>query len=183
MIQVYKNPDEKFIVDPDAVSIVKPVSYFYNLSSGHLSSYWSFGDGGESNLENPFHAYPIYPTGIYNVMLVVISDQGCVDTAYHDVIVENEYTFYAPSAFSPDNDGINDVFNVYGNGIDKRNFEMKIFDRWGEEVFETNDLLEGWDGRIKGGEVGKVGVYSWLVTYRDLRGIEKEEAGAVSIIR
>lgn len=183
MITVYPVPMARFLNDPDAASIIKPTVYFYNLSSGHVESYWNFGDGAESNLENPYHTYPIYPTGTYNVMLVVETDMGCLDTAYKDVIINNEFTFYAPSAFSPDFDGINDYFFVYGNGLDKRNFNIIIFDRWGEPVFETDDITEGWDGRIKGGEMGKNGVYTWLVTYKDLNGIEHEETGAVSIIR
>ncbi|MFH2143669.1 MAG: PKD domain-containing protein [Bacteroidota bacterium] len=183
MIIVYKNPEAKFINEPEAASIIKPIIYFFNLSSGHSISYWNFGDGYESNQENPFHTYPIYPTGIYNVMLVVESDMGCVDTTYKDIIIQNEYTFYAPTAFSPDFDGINDIFLVYGNGIDKRNFKMIIYDRWGEPVFETEDLYQGWDGRINGGETGKIGTYTWLVIFKDIRGIEREETGAVSIIR
>lgn len=183
MITVYPTPMARFINDPEAASIIKPTIFFYNLSSGHTASYWNFGDGAESNLENPTHNYPIYPTGTYNVMLVVETDFGCLDTAYKDVIIQNEYTFYAPSAFSPDYDGINDYFFVFGNGIDKRNFKLLVFDRWGEPVFETEDITEGWDGRIKGGEIGKNGAYTWLVVYKDLKGIEHEETGSVSIVR
>ncbi|MFH2141769.1 MAG: PKD domain-containing protein [Bacteroidota bacterium] len=183
MISVYPKPIAKFINDPEAASIIKPMIFFYNLSSGHSESYWNFGDGAESNLENPVHVYPIYPTGTYNVMLVVETNFGCLDTAYKDVTIQNEYTFYAPTAFSPDYDGINDYFLVYGNGIDKRNFKMIVFDRWGEPVYENEDINEGWDGRIKGGEIGKNGTYTWLVIYKDLKGIEHEETGAVSIIR
>ncbi|GAB4287537.1 MAG: hypothetical protein Kow0068_13300 [Marinilabiliales bacterium] len=183
MINVYPKPEASFIANPASVSIIKPIIYFTNLSSGHSISYWDFGDGSESTNENPEHTYPIYPTGMYNVQLIVESKDGCLDTAYKEVIVYDEMTFYAPTAFSPDNDGINDVFYVFGNGIDKRYFKMYIFDRWGEIIFETDDMDEGWDGRVNNGEIAKIGTYTWLVHFRDIQGVEREEAGIVSIIR
>ncbi|GAB4279444.1 MAG: hypothetical protein Kow0068_03440 [Marinilabiliales bacterium] len=183
MITVYPAPIAKFIATPEAASIVKPIILFTNQSVGASTYYWDFGDGGESNLVNPEHTYPIYPTGTYTVMLIAETNNGCLDTAYKDVTIQNEYTFYAPTAFTPDYDGINDYFYVYGNGIDSRNFKLYIFDRWGEVIFETEDINEGWDGRVKNGKIGKNGTYTWLVKYRDDKGIEHEESGAVSIIR
>jgi gliding motility-associated-like protein len=183
MIEVYPLPVANFISDPQSVTIVKPFVYFTNLSTGADICFWSFGDGDSSTVFNPYHTYSIYPTGTYNVNLVAFTNHGCTDTASAEIVVQNEYTFYAPSAFSPDNDAINDVFYVFGNGIDKRNFKMFIFDRWGEVIYNSTDITEGWDGRVKGGEMGKNGVYTWLVIYKDQQGIERQESGAVSIIR
>ena len=75
------------------------------------------------------------------------------------------------------------LFLVKGNGINHRSFKMYIYDRWGEVIFETEDLYQGWDGRIKGGDIGKNGTYTWLCTYRTTNGTEYQKAGAVTIIR
>ena len=183
MITVYPTPHAQFIAEPEVVSIIKPYIYFENFSSLADQYLWVFGDGDSSSIINPIHIYPMYPTGTYNVTLIAYTLFGCTDTAYQEVIVQDEYTFYAPTAFSPDFDGINDYFIIKGNGIDKRNFNMIIYDRWGEEIFETDDLYMGWDGRVKGGDIAKNGVYTWLVKYKDLKDIEHEEAGAVTVIR
>ncbi|MFH2096702.1 MAG: PKD domain-containing protein, partial [Bacteroidota bacterium] len=183
MITVFTGPEAKFSADPEVVSIIKPIVFFLNQSIDADSYTWTFGDGDTSNVINPWHTYPIYPTGVYNVMLIAHTDKGCADTAFKSVTIKNELTFYAPSAFSPDFDGINDFFLIKGNGLDPRNFKLIIYDRWGETVFETYDLLQGWDGRIKGGDIGKNGSYTWLCIYRDMYGTEHQEAGAVTIIR
>ncbi len=183
LITVYPQPIAKFIADPEVVSIIKPMINFINHSSLNDINFWFFGDGDSSSAENPCHIYPTYPTGTYNVELIVSTIHGCKDTTFIIVQVQNEYTFYAPTAFSPDFDGINDYFIVKGNGIDKRNFHLIIYDRWGEVIFETNDIDEGWDGRVKGGDIGKNATYTWLAIYKDLRSVEHQEAGAVTIIR
>ncbi|MFH2096752.1 MAG: PKD domain-containing protein [Bacteroidota bacterium] len=183
MISVYPGPEARFMADPEVVSIIKPMVFFTNQSTLADGYTWIFGDGDTSCSINPFHTYPIYPTGTYNVALVAWTNKGCADTTYKEIVVKNEYTFYAPTAFSPDFDGINDYFLVKANGIDPRNFKLVIYDRWGESVFETDNLFEGWDGRIKGREIGKNGTYTWLCTYKDQSGTEHQQAGAVTIIR
>jgi gliding motility-associated-like protein len=70
-----------------------------------------------------------------------------------------------------------------GKGIDPNNFHLLIYDRWGEKVFETTDLEQGWDGRIKGGKIGENAVYSWLVIYKNTQGVEQQEVGIVTLIR
>ncbi|MFH2095534.1 MAG: PKD domain-containing protein [Bacteroidota bacterium] len=183
MIHVFVGPVAKFMADPEVASIIKPIVFFENLSIDADDYTWVFGDGDTSNVVNPWHTFPIYPTGAYNVMLIAHTNKGCSDTAYKEIVIKNEITFYAPSAFSPDFDGINDFFIVKGNGIDPHNFQIYVYDRWGEVVFESDDLYQGWDGRIKGRKIGQNGAYTWLCIYRDMYGTEHQEAGAVTIIR
>lgn len=183
MISVYPKPTALFIADPEIVSIIKPIVYFTNLSGGADSYLWSFGDSTASEETSPYHYFPVAPTGIYTIFLIAISDMGCRDTVYNEITVKEEFTFYAPTAFSPDFDGSNDEFLVEGSGIDKHHFNLKIFDRWGELVFETDNIEEGWDGTINGGYIGKCEVYTWLVEYRDTNGQEHKNAGAVTLIK
>ena len=184
LIHVYELPEAKFIPEPEVVSVIKPWIHFQNYSYRADTCFWYFGDGDSSNAYHPDHMYAIYPTGNYNVELVVSTEKGCRDTVYNTVTVKDEYTFYAPTSFSPDNDGINDYFMVFGNGIDKNYFHLYIYDRWGEIIFDTEDLNDSWDGRISGtSKVAPIGAYTWLVQYRDLQNIQHEETGAVTIIR
>lgn len=183
MITVYPKPTSKFIADPEIVSVIKPIIFFDNLSLLADTNIWDFGDGSYSTIENPYHTYPTYPTGNYNTQLVVITQNNCKDTSYLTVTIQDEYTFYAPTAFSPDRDGINDYFKVYGNGIGERNFKMIIYDRWGEIVFETEDYQLGWDGKINSGDYGTPGVYTWLVYYQNDNGVSISKTGAVTLLK
>lgn len=189
MIKVYEKPKARFTAEPNVVSILQPMIHFVNLSSDLYGSYWFFGDGDTSSVTHPFHTYPTYPVQDYNVTLIAETQDHCRDTTTSIVSIIDEYTFWAPSAFSPDNDNINDIFYVTGNGIDSTNFHLYVYDRWGEPVFETNqyDRLNpekyGWDGTIKGHKLGEVGVYTWLCYYRDLSGVEHNRKGTVTLIR
>ncbi len=183
MITVHPKPTARFTADPDIISIIKPIVYFTNYSELADTIYWNFGDGNASILENPNHTFPVYPTGKYNVQQIAATNNHCKDTAFMVITVKDEFTFYAPTAFSPDFDGINDVFRIYGNGIDKRNFSMVIFNRWGEIIFESDDMFYGWNGSISGGEICKPGTYTWLVNYRNTQGIEYSKSGSVTLIK
>ncbi|MFH2094586.1 MAG: choice-of-anchor L domain-containing protein, partial [Bacteroidota bacterium] len=165
MIHVFTGPIAKFSADPNAATIIKPLIFFENQSINADSYTWVFGDGDTSIIVNPWHTFPTIPTGTYNVMLIAHTDKGCADTTWKEIEINDVVTFYAPSAFTPDYDGINDFFVVKGNGINPHNFKLLIYDRWGEMVFESNDLLQGWDGRIKNGGIGKNGCYTWLCIF------------------
>ncbi|MBI5217706.1 MAG: PKD domain-containing protein [Bacteroidia bacterium] len=182
MIEVYPKPNARFINTPSVVSIINPLIYFDNLSSGAVNYYWAFGDGDSSEYISPQHYYSSVNTFI--VSLIAENAKGCQDTNLSTILVKDEYTFFAPSAFSPDKDGINDIFNVYGHGIDPKTFQMYIYDRWGAIVFQTQDMNQGWNGLIKGNtrNVVKSGVYTWYVIYKDLSGIEHQERGPVTLI-
>ncbi len=181
-ITVYPNPTARFERNPLRANILKPVFDFINYSTLADSVQWYFGDGDSTNIFNPTHLYPSQ-AGSYEVILLAFTNKGCVDTAIGYVYVDDVFTFYAPSAFSPDDDGINDFFRVYGNGIDNSTFHLSIYDRWGEIIWEANDIEKAWDGKVKGGKIAPVGTYTWLVKFRDFYGILHEESGSVTIVR
>lgn len=182
MIDVYPKPEAKFIASSQTVSIIKPIIYFDNLSSYTDTSYWDFGDGDSSNARNPEHTYNAVET--YTIKLIVASEHGCRDTTEGTITVKHEFTFYAPTAFTPCSDNANNTFIPVGEGIDPDNFQMIIYDRWGEKVFETFNIDHGWDGRIKKGKkLGESGVYTWMVIYKNLLGAKHEETGFITLIR
>ena len=152
-------------------------------AEGNLSERNRFGDGDSSNIYKPTHRYPTYPPGVYDVTLIVLTSEGCSDTTHGKIEIKDELTFYAPTAFSPDNDNINEIFLVYGSGINENTFHISVFDRWGEVIFESKDMNIGWDGRVKGGEKAPVGSYPWISTFRDFKGVAHEKAGVVNLIR
>ncbi|MCD6366759.1 MAG: gliding motility-associated C-terminal domain-containing protein [Bacteroidales bacterium] len=181
MITVYPKPDAKFSADPSIASIIHPLVNFYNYSILNDFNFWSFGDGDSSLLVDPYHLYP--DTGIYIVTLIVETQNGCKDTTMSSILIRPEITFYAPTAFSPDGDNQNDVFFVTGTGIDTVNFNLYVYDRWGEVIFESDDIMKVWDGTTADGKVAENGIYIWLCYYYDIFAIAHQETGQVMIIR
>ena len=92
-----------------------------------------------------------------------------------------KYNLYIPNSFTPNNDGNNDVFLPTIN-IDS-NYNFKIFNRWGELIFETTDVQEGWDGSSTDGTPLKADVYVYRIVYRDPKRVVKEIKGHVTLLR
>lgn len=104
----------------------------------------------------------------------------CKATATMRIIVDNNLQPYVPNAFSPNGDGNNDKFMIYGEGI--KTIEFKIFNRWGEAVYETNSQYGGWDGTYKG-TIQNPGVYTYSVKIVYLDDIEVNRKGSITLIR
>lgn len=154
---------------------------FQNQSSGAISYLWNFGDGSPdstSTLENPSHDY--VNDGTYIVMLISTNVEGCADTIYQTVVVLPDFYFYFPNAFTPNANGRNDLFMGYGAGI--KTYSMKIYNRWGEKLFETDDLYTGWDGTFKGEKV-KQDVYAVIFDLEGYHYEVKRYIGSVTVVR
>lgn len=180
-VNVFALPVAAFTADPPRISILHPEINFINNTQGGDYWSWDFGDGyGTSNYENPKYVYK--DSGTYNIMLIAQTTKGCVDTTYGEVIIDGDFTIYIPNAFTPNDDGHNDFFNVYGIGI--RDINLFIFNRWGEQVFKTDNLSKGWDGRMgKNNKPSPEDVYVYLVKLIDFEGKKREFSGSVSLIR
>lgn len=182
MILIYPKPTAKFIASPDITTIIHPSVSYINKSVNASAYIWDFGDGQFSDSEAP--NYEFKHVGDYNSSLIAISARGCTDTTQILVKVKNEFTFYAPDAFTPDFDGKNETFTVFGNGIDNDNFLLQVYNRWGMLIFESTDINIGWDGKVNGShKVAPVASYQWICVYKDINGIQHEKSGDVSLIR
>lgn len=183
LIHVEPKPSIGFVPQPQTASILKPIIYFKNQSKNvdSLTYIWNFGNDELSNLKNPQYSYS--SIGIYEVEMIGFTQYGCSDTTFKYIEIKPEVKFYIPEAFTPDGDGINEFFIPVGTNIVNRSYEMKIFDRWGEVVFETTDLYEGWDGKVKGNDYGKPGVYAYYIEFKDIHDIRYEREGTVMMIR
>lgn len=184
-VNVYPVPDADFNASPQPTSILDPVIYFTDATTGATIAGWSwtFGDpnNSTSTSQNPVHVYTA--VGSYDVILAVVSDQGCVDTTIKVIRIDDEFMIYVPNAFSPNGDGTNDIFTAKGEGV--KTYKMYIFDRWGNLAFLTDDINKGWDGRFmgKGEEIVQEDVYVWKIELKNYKGEPRLLSGIVSLLK
>ncbi|MBK9283064.1 MAG: gliding motility-associated C-terminal domain-containing protein [Sphingobacteriaceae bacterium] len=188
-IVVHPLPHTVLNYNPDPVTTTENnVTFFPSHSGGNVISYlYEFqgtnGVGGydSSSMKNPTRSYP--NIGKYPVYLISRTDKGCSDSVFKVIEVRDAFSVYIPNTFTPNNDGLNDVFNVKGVGLSSEGYSMEIYDRWGNLVYSTKELTKGWDGKIKdlNGEVG-VYVYKVKVSSDNNQG-RKEYTGHVSLLK
>lgn len=178
-IIVNPRPEARFDPYPKVVSIVSPEIHFDNYTTGANYYFWDFGTGDTSNLYSPSYAFR--RVGAYKVKLTANNEFGCTDTLTQQITIEDEHTFYAPTAFTPNEEVPNDYFRVY-IAPEPQEFKMIIYDRWGEEIFVSNNYNEVWYGRVKDGEKAPVGTYTWIVRYKDQIGRGYEKTGHITIV-
>jgi gliding motility-associated-like protein len=139
---------------------------FIDKSTGNVTRWsWDFGNGITSNLQIPLPQ--LYPKDVverdYNVRLIVESDAGCLDTAHSNIKVLKTCLIAVPSAFTPNGDGLNDYLYPL-NAYKAANLDFRIYNRYGQLVFQTNDWTRKWDGTINGLQQGP-GTYVWYLGY------------------
>ena len=156
---------------------------FENVSNGADNYNWDFGDGFsiQNNDSTITHIYG--EVGIYQAVLVGLTDLGCSDTAFVNIVVvfpEMEYEF--PNVFTPNNDGENDYFKLI-NPKNIAGLEIIILNRWGNLVYESNDVNFIWNGKVKNsGAICDDGTYFYKARLTDLSGKEVQEHGFVHLV-
>ncbi|MFM7637588.1 MAG: PKD domain-containing protein, partial [Crocinitomicaceae bacterium] len=160
--------EAEFYVSPGIIGASNSTVSFFNTSSGAVSYQWLFGDGESSSAIEPTHTYSTSLQTGYIATLITTSQAGCTDTTSSPIQYEEQLIFYIPNSFTPDADEHNQLFTpVFTSGFAPNNFEMTIYNRWGELIFESRDHTKGWDGSygVKGGVV-QAGLYSWIIRYK-----------------
>lgn len=177
---VFPSPVAAFNVNPDYTSIFAPDVVMTDHSSGAISCEANWGDGFITNDCGATHAYT--ESGTFVLSQIVVNEYGCADTAYSQVIIDPNYLFWLPNAFTPGNmDGLNDTFKPKVIGI--HDYLFMIFDRWGEKIFETQNTEEGWNGWYKGNLCSN-DVYVYKIIFRDDRRNDHHELiGRVTLVR
>jgi gliding motility-associated-like protein len=188
MITVHPTPVADFTA-PLATSIINPIVNYTDNSSvptGSIATWhWNFGDvfattDSISSLQNPSHNFT--EAGTYCATLTVTSNFGCIDATQLCIVIDPEFTFFIPNAFSPNGDGINDEF--YGKGDYINDFEMSIFDRWGNLIFFADDINKHWDGKANhGGDIAQQDVYVYSVKIKDNKDKKHKYLGTVTIVK
>ncbi len=180
LITIFPGPTANFTPDPFEASILNPVINFNNYSSGNAFNQWTFGDGTGSNTLNPIHTYQ--DTGHYLVTLFIQNTYGCVDSISQIVHIIPEFTVFVPNAFTPNGDGINDVFSLTGLGI--IDITLNIFNRWGENIYTTDGYRKGWDGTVqKNDKQAQQDVYVYDAFILDVFGRTHHKYGTVTLVR
>ncbi len=175
------------------VQVVKPLANFYimsqdpmqglpvqfeNASLNAWSYTWAFGDGNGSFLVNPIHTYT--QPGSYEITLIATNQEGCIDSISKWIEIAPERYIYLPNSFTPDGDGLNEYF--YGRFIGLMSARFYIFNRWGEEIFFSDQLNFVWDATYEGIPV-QDGTYTWYLIYEIEKGIYEDLSGHVNVIR
>ena len=178
-VTVWPNPEPGFTVEPTVVELLQPqVTVTSTTDPSNAVSYW-MTDGG--SLESANGTYIFSDGGSFEVIQTVVGPNGCTATAVAEVVV-NGTIFHAPSSFTPNGDGINDVWKPVALGV--TSYDVEIRNRWGERIWSTTDHDQGWQGEGPGGtHFVPNGVYHWMATFRDQLGFPKVKQGTLTIIR
>ena len=178
-INVFQKPDAEFSASNYLFENSNPEVNFYNNSANAINYFWDFGGLGSSTLVNPGHSFN--EPGKYLVTLIAMNG-FCSDTAYKIIERLPAYTFYAPNTFTPNNDKRNDFFFPLGEGWDVKTYSLMVFDRWGEKIYETDQVDGWWAGTFKGAEV-KEDTYIWKVNLKDIFGMQHNYIGHIILVR
>jgi gliding motility-associated-like protein len=174
-----------FYTKPDYPIVDEGPVNFIDQSVGSIMNWqWNFGDSTFANGSNVTHEYA--DTGSYVVVLIVTDMEGCKDTAWGIVHIHPQFAFWIPNSFTPNDDDRNEFFMPVGVGIDTRNYLMYIYDRWGREMFHTEDINEGWNGTYQNKfdyKKAVQGTYVYLISVKDLNGKSYTYKGIVILVQ
>ena len=181
-INAGKQPTALFNFEPAEAEVGQEV-VFTNQSEGQNVHYsWSFGDGSNSNEENPTHVYNNENSDNYNVILTVADDANCQDMYMAPVPVVDNHVLFVPNTFTPNKDGLNDVFLPVVACVAK--YYIMIYDRNGGLVFYSDNPEIGWDGSSNGIECPS-GIYTYYINYVRYNNLKQEliKTGSINLIR
>ena len=173
-IIVHPLPGIEFSITPRFATLEDSHILFVDKSPTSVSRLWNFGDNVKSEIIQVMHLY--LDTGYFNVTLFITDQFGCANNAGDSVYIGPEFLFFIPNAFTPNGDGKNDSYYGFASGITEYN--MRVYDSWGNELFETDDLSEGWDG-----DGFPADAYVYVVQLTDINNVKHKYVGEFSLIR
>jgi gliding motility-associated-like protein len=180
-IVVYPEPLADFAFRPERILVSNPGVEFENRSKFASDYLWDFGDGSAlSKEESPRHRFP--GLGVFDVALLAANNWGCTNrTTLQAVVVFDK--LFPPNAFSPNSVNEEDhEFRIYAEGINPEGYRLRIYNRWGEVVFESISAETGWDGKMKNGNNAPAGIYTWIVQYFDFMQVKHHQQGTVTLL-
>jgi gliding motility-associated-like protein len=184
-VAVDNYPIASFVPSSIAFTELSQSLEFTNTSSGANSYTWDFGDGASSTEINPEHNFTDNSNG-HTITLVAASTMGCTSTYQISIDFNEVLIYYIPNTFTPDGDGHNQTFKpVFTSGFDPYNYEMLIYNRWGEIIFETHDVTYGWDGTYAlANYTCQDGVYLYTIIFKNpLVDERKVVCGSVTLLK
>jgi hypothetical protein len=184
-VQIDPIPVPNFYIDPDQVEIDNPMITIYNVTPGNLNHQWIINGNSFENSNSSFSAQLPYQEGTYSIQLVSSTDLGCIDSLLLTATVMNNIAVYIPNTFTPDQNEFNTVFfPVFSTGFTPKGYSFRIYNRWGEEIFFSQDPGAFWDGAMADGTNCPDGVYNYMIEYQEIdKGELKRILGFVHLIR
>lgn len=181
-VNVHQGPIADFNAFPWSTGIFEPEVDFVDASIGAIAWEWNFGDASTSAAQDPTHTF--MEQGVFPVSLTVASSHGCIDSITKNITINEEHRIYFPTAINLRSPG-NDEFYPIGVGVDEENYQMTIYDRWGEPIFTTKDWNVHWKGRytMNKGDYVPQGVYSYVVKLRDKYGKDRTYSGTFMVFK
>lgn len=164
------------------ITNIYPKLQVFNGSQGGETGTWYWGDGSSDPYDpnsNPSHIYAGDKTQ-YHIKLVIGNKGGCLDSAETDLCFRDTIVVFVPNTFTPDGDGVNDVFLPSVNGAQR--YELYIYNRWGQQVYATTVAGNGWDGTYNGRECPE-GVYAWKLIYKGRKTFAVLKEGTVTVLK
>ena len=177
-LKIYALPNAQFITNANESSDIFPQVNFFNQTSAQGIYFWNFGDGATSTDYSPTHLYAT--TGAYDVQLLTIDQNGCIDSTLLRIEIKPTSNVYIPNAFTPNGDTNNDFFKVYSYNV--KDMKVQIYDRWGLKIIEWDSPLGAWDGRIDGSPA-QADVYVYRVATVDINDKREVFIGHISLVR
>lgn len=166
-VTVYASPDADFTFSPEEPSsLITPVILTDMSSADVINWNWIIGDGALLSGQSASHIFQ--DSGTFAILLVVENGNGCKDSAVKFVTVNAELFVHIPNAFSPNGDGKNEEFGLSGLTQGVRKYELRVYNRWGELIFESLDVNQKWDGTYNGEPVQE-GAYVYMMQYTNVK--------------
>ena len=164
-VTIDPTPIPNFYINPDQVEIDDPTITIYNVTPGNSQSTWTILGSSFVNNQSSFdYSFP-FQEGNYTVQLISETAIGCKDSLQLTASVSDNVALYVPNSFTPDGEEFNTVFlPVFSTGFTPINYGLSIYDRWGGTIFESNNYLVGWDGRIEF-VMCPDGIYTYQIRY------------------
>lgn len=169
IVKVIPQIEAKMNLNPTKVSFSDTEVEFKDITSGSISRFWDFGDGGTASSKYGTHVFPGSEQMEYEVMMIA-ENEACVDTAFGKVLVVPDFVIFLPNTFIPASYGINSIFRPF-TSMDIE-YTLTILDRWGGQIISIENP-GGWDGKLKNGDYAPEGVYVWYLVYRDGDGVRQ----------
>jgi gliding motility-associated-like protein len=193
IVTVLESPTALFATASDTLSVLYPSVQLNDVSIGSIVAWtWDFGDNTPNDYtSSPYHVFKD-SIGIYQLSLMVTDNFGCSDTTFKQLWVADDYWMYIPNSFTPDNDGINDLFCLTHHGIREATFHFNVYDRFSNLVYATENIADlecflnanGWDGKhYSTGNDLPMGTYVYEVYFQDFEGWKHQDRGHIFIIR
>ena len=181
---INKTPTAEFIISPKEITFIdEPDFEFQNISEDATNYFWNLGDSTLTQVENPEHRYE--SPGDFCVKLISVANYNtgistCIDSVEKCIKILPLSVCYVPNSFTPNDDNYNDVFFAKGSLISE--FEISIFNRWGQQIYRSYDIDNGWDGNF-GQNQAPAGIYLYIVKYRDIDHRPYSVEGTVLLLR